>query len=405
MKFKLTTAGLIFTILLLAACSTADISTSPELPTRTPITVATFPPTYTPKPTATDQPTTPPRPTSTQLIPTAVPTLTDPITNIQTYLETISERGNFSGAVWVARGDEVLINEGYGLANREAQIPITTETRFKITTLTQTFTALGIMILQERGQIDVQDPVCIYLSDCPEAWQSISTENLLLHTSGITEYTAIQGYTQTRLSPASPRTLVDSFITQPLLFEPGAKWEHSNSNYILLGYLIEQVGGQTYQDFIRSNILSPSGMNNSGFFIPADDQFAMGYVREGIDWVAQTPTVPSVGYSASGMVSTIEDLSAWDQALFSGQLVSQEMLDEIFSAHYDTAYGGVGYGWFISRANNRTLVRHAGTADGYTASMVHYPEDQVSIIVLSNVQDLAVNALIDRIGRELFRDQ
>jgi CubicO group peptidase (beta-lactamase class C family) len=258
------------------------------------------------------------------------------------------------------------------------------------------------MQLVDQGLIDVQDSVCLYIAECTEAWQSITTQTLLLHTTGITEYTVLTGYVDIQYSSLPAQMLVDQFKFAPLLFDPGSTWQHSNSNYALLGFMIESMSGQPYSDFIQNNILLPLGMVNSGQFANPE-QLATGYAQSGVDWVPTTPVDPSVSYAAFGMYSTVADLYAWDQALYGSSLLSTDSLGEIFTSHRDTAYGGIGYGWFIDRVQTHRVIRHSGTADGFTAGMARFPDDQVTIIVLSNQQDLEVNVMIDRIARELFR--
>ncbi len=171
----------------------------------------------------------------------------------------------FMGSVLLARDNEIIFNKGFGSANLEWDIPNTPTTKFRIGSMTKQFTAASILLLEERGKLKIDDPIKIYLSDTPEAWDKITIFNLLTHSSGIPNFTNFPGYLKEQLFSHTPEEIVDIFRDKPLEFEPGEKVVYSNSGYILLGYLLEKVSGETYQDFIQKNILDTLGMKDSGY--------------------------------------------------------------------------------------------------------------------------------------------
>src|SRR6202012_2723081 len=145
----------------------------------------------------------------------------------------------FMGTVLVARDQSTVLDKAYGFANLEWSIPNTPTTKFRLGSVTKQFTAVSIFLLQERGKLKIDDPVKKYMPDAPAAWDKITVYNLLTHTSGIPSFTGFPDYHSTEATPTTPEQLVARFRDKPLEFQPGEKWNYSNSGYVLLGYLIE----------------------------------------------------------------------------------------------------------------------------------------------------------------------
>ena len=174
---------------------------------------------------------------------------------------------SFSGVIFVAQKGKVLTSQSYGLADRELNVLITPQTKFAIGSMTKSFTAMAIMILQERGQLTVQDPLCNYIADCPAAWKPITLHHLLTHTSGIRNYTDLYPELKDEVNICQahkPEEAIAYFKNLPLDFTPGSQWSYSNSGYFLLGMVIEKVSGESYETFIQKNILQPLGMSELG---------------------------------------------------------------------------------------------------------------------------------------------
>ncbi len=186
----------------------------------------------------------------------------------------------FSGSVLVALDNRVLLSKGYGLADRKLSLPNTAQTQFHIASLTKQFTALAILILQERGKIDVQDHACAFISNCPPAWQGITLHHLLTHTSGIPDYYSSYDWESHRGKPMTPTDLLALFIDKPLDFQPGEKWKYSNSGFVLLGMIIEQVSGMSYADFLKETLFAPLKMDNTGY-LDDHENLAVGYKDDG----------------------------------------------------------------------------------------------------------------------------
>ncbi len=166
-------------------------------------------------------------------------------------------------------------------------------TRFRIGSITKQFTAMAILILQERGKLHVTDHICLYIPACPQDWQPITIAQLLTHSSGIPDYTNFPGFVPTWTQPTTPEELISRFKNMPLEFAPGSRFSYSNSGFILLGYIIERVSGESYATFLQGNIFAPLKMNNTGYDVafPALPQHATGYYR---GYIKPDPYDPSV---------------------------------------------------------------------------------------------------------------
>jgi CubicO group peptidase (beta-lactamase class C family) len=336
---------------------------------------------------------------------TATLTVPDLAAELDAALQRVVMAGYLSGSVLVARDGQIILSQGYGLADRDKKIPNAAQTRYRIGSVTKQFTAMAILMLQEQGKLNVQDPICDYLADCPVAWKGITLHQLLTHTSGIPGFTELTGYETTKATPSPPDQTILRFRDRPLDFPPGEKWSYSNSNYVLLGKIIERASGQSYEDFLRTNIFDPVGMINTGYDHNQSD-LAVGYANQittTADYLDMT-----IPYAAGGLYSTVEDLYRWDQALYTAQLVPQEALDDMFAAHAtipDSGGMGYGYGWMIGKKHNRRFISHGGSIDGYTSVIERYPDDKVTVIVLTNQQNLDPTATSEVLANEVFRER
>lgn len=326
----------------------------------------------------------PPEPTPTfPPLPTPPPSrpVSGPLAEaIDGYLNDLVAAQLFHGAVLVARDGEVILSKGYGMADADAGVPNTSRTRFRLASLTKQFTAMAVLILQARGALVVDDPICDYLDDCPPIWQPITIRHLLNHNSGIVDYTDFADFEPTEMYPATPQELVARFRDFPLAFTPGTMYDYCNSNYVLLGLIIERASGQPYADFVRDAIFTPLGMHESGY------DTNVGRIVDG----AQGYTTftqksgfldASTLYAAGGLYSTVEDLWLWTHALDSERLVPGALLQAMFTPSHQ----GYGFGWKIDRPNGRLRYSHAGDMTGVANFMAYYPEQRVAVIVLSNM--------------------
>ena len=311
------------------------------------------------------------------------------------YMDALAGRGKFSGAVLVARDGKVIFSRAYGMANYELGAPNTTETKFRIGSMTKPFTAAAVMLLQERGKLSVEDSVCKYVSDCPAAWQPITLLHLLSHTSGLAKHDKAADYLKTAALPMTVAQLVEGFKNRPPEFKPGERFDYNNNGYVLLGQVIERASGQPYEAFMREQVFAPLGMNDTGYdrHEPVIKNRAAGYVRDGGALLNAAYVDQSQPFAAGALYSTVGDLLRWDQALYTERLLPRKTLEEMFTP----VRPPYGYGWFVTRQFNRRLLWHGGGTPGFAADLLRFPDDRVTVIILSNLE----NAPVLRAGSDL----
>jgi len=321
--------------------------------------------------------------------------IADPIPRMEQIVRSYADNKQFMGSVLVARDGRVLLDKGYGYADLEWNIPNDPDTIFRLGSVTKQFTAAAILLLEERGKLKTSDPVSAYLPDAPGAWTKITIFNLLTHTSGIPNYTEFPDLPTFKLLATTPAQLVARFEARPLDFQPGEKWAYSNSNYALLGLLIEKVSGQSYQDFLQQNIFTPLKMSHSGYdsnaaIIP---HRASGYTPgpHGPQHAGYTDmTVP---YAAGALYSTTRDLKLWEDALYGGRLLSAASLKKMTTPFLN----GYAFGLAVGQPGGHTVFSHSGGIEGFNTYLAYYPDEKMTVVVLGNLNGDAP----DRIGGQL----
>jgi CubicO group peptidase (beta-lactamase class C family) len=293
----------------------------------------------------------------------------------------------FMGTALVAHGSQVLFSKGYGSANLEWDVPNSPNTKFRLGSVTKQFTAASILLLQERGKLNVSDPVKKYLPDAPAAWDKITIFHVLTHTAGIPNFTGFPDYAKLEAFATTPAELVARFRDKPLDFEPGEKWSYSNSGYVLLSYLIEKITGDTYEKFVRENIFTPLGMKDSGYdsnsaVIP---HRASGYVSGKNGFENAGFVHMSVPQGAGALYSTTEDLLKWEQGLFGGKVLQAASLEKMTTAFKNDYAFGLG----VQTTGGHKLISHGGGIQGFNTELDYYPEDKLTIVVLGNVNGAA----------------
>lgn len=308
----------------------------------------------------------------------------DPVrAQLAQYVNKVVTDGRFQGSVLVARGDDVLLSGGWGMADVENEVENKTSTKFLIGSITKPFTAIAILQLYEKGLLDFTDPISKYSSKLPEgAAGKITLHHLLSHTSGLPDYVGLPGFQKRAEKPITPDEIIDTFKDLPLHFEPGSKFEYSSSGYVLLGRVIEKVAGQKYQAYIKENILDPLGMNSTGVFYDYGTRkdFAVGYEAGSGGLVRSRIIHVSAGYSAGVLGSTVEDLYVLDRALHGASLLRRESVDKMLTPH--TA--GYGYGWSIGAIDGHLMTGHGGGTPGFISMFQRWVEDDLCVIVLCN---------------------
>jgi CubicO group peptidase (beta-lactamase class C family) len=307
-------------------------------------------------------------------------------------IESRVSSGQFMGSVLVARDGRILLSKGYGKPDLDWQIPNSPTTKFRLASVTKQFTAACILLLAERGKLKIDDPVNMYVPDAPATWEPITIFNLLTHTSGLHDFMNDRDNIALSYTPTRPEQLIGRFRDKPLEFPPGSSWRYSNSNYVVLGYLIEKLSGESYARFVQDNIFSPVGMKDSGYdsTTAVIEQRATGYMR-GASGPTKAPYYDnSVVYSAGGLYSTTQDLLKWEEALFGGKVVSPASL-----ARMTTPFrAGYAFGLMVRHApNGDRIIFHGGRTEGFTADLEYIRAEKIVVVALANI-DTPATALI-----------
>jgi CubicO group peptidase (beta-lactamase class C family) len=311
---------------------------------------------------------------------------------VQTYVNNKS----FMGTVLVARGGQVLMSKGYGFANLEWNISNTPDTKFRLGSVTKQFTAASILLLEERGKLKTDDPIKKYIPEAPAAWDKITLFHLLTHTSGIPNFTNFPEYANINPFPTTTTDLVKLFRDKPLDFLPGEKWNYSNSGFVALTYVIEKVSGQSYEMFVRENIFTPLTMKDSGYDSneAVIARRASGYSpgKHGLENAGFVHmTVPQ---GAGALYSTTEDLLKWEQGLFGGKVLKAASLEKMtkpFLQNY-------AFGLSVETTDGHKAIYHNGGIQGFNTALAYYPEDKLTVVVLSNVNGTAPDELAKKLA-------
>jgi CubicO group peptidase (beta-lactamase class C family) len=304
------------------------------------------------------------------------------------------QRGFFSGAVLVSQDGRVLFERAYGMADAERKIPNNLTTRFRIGSITKTLTAIIVMQLEGEHRLALTDSICSYIRECPASWADVQLHHLLSHTSGIYDYTRTKpGEAQTTeqllATPHTQAEIFRRFTGEPLAFDPGDKFEYSNSNYWLLTRVIEKVTGQSYEEVLRQRVFEPAAMHDSGLIHewPSTADAAVGYWMTRQGKIARAPVVDGSWSSGDGGVySTVLDLEKFSDALEGGKLIPRATLQRMRTP-VTAAYG---YGWSIPPVSaytlNRKQVNHGGALPGFLSQFQRFETEKLTLVVLSNNQ-------------------
>jgi CubicO group peptidase (beta-lactamase class C family) len=308
------------------------------------------------------------------------------------------------GVVLIAKKGHIIYQKSFGLSDLESGIPMKPAMIFRIGSITKQFTAIAILQLVEQGKISLQDSIQKYITGYPFKGYTITIENLLTQTSGIKDYMAISKPTDDKKN-YTPGEGVDYFKDEPLEFKPGSQFKYSNSNYYLLGYIIEIVSGKSYADYLQQNIFTKAGLHNTYYIGTTKNRvnLSQGYSR--FDGKLERATFENVTtlYAAGGIMSNASDLWKWHQALYNHELVSQERLARAFTPYRftDGTYSEYGYGWFIKTLDGSKTIEHSGSTDGFQSDEIYLPHEDVFVVTLFNCfeQDMDWTVLSNDIAK------
>jgi CubicO group peptidase (beta-lactamase class C family) len=319
-----------------------------------------------------------------------------PIATIKSYFQRRAANDGFSGIVLIARGRKILLQKSFGEADREHRIPFQPIDPVRIGSLTKPVTAIAVMRTIEAGKLRLDDPICKYLSKCPQGWEAVTIDQLMTHSSGLPDLFEKLPAVPVEQTTAEIDKVLAGPDTKPVE-AAGTLYRYNNFGYILLGYTLEKVYAKTYPEIMEQEVFGPAGMNQATYDYP-DRIIAnrvRGYVRHGMTLV--NTTGDPAAYSAGGLLLSSQDFLNFEWALFHGSLLKPDTRALLFAPPKGQNYGR---GWQVAEIFGRIAYQHNGETDGASASFAYIPADDLWIHVLSNIEDTPTRAyLCDALGQ------
>jgi CubicO group peptidase (beta-lactamase class C family) len=309
--------------------------------------------------------------------------------------------GTPGAIVRVIRNGEPVLTRSYGMANLEEQVAVSPETNFRLASLSKQFTAMSILMLVDRGELRLDDSLTDIFPDFPLYGSRITVTHLLQHTSGLLDYEPF-------VLEDTPVQVVDSGVLDLMkqqdytAFEPGSEYHYSNSGYAVLAMIVEGRSGKLYADFLKENIFEPLGMVNTvahqdGVSTVANRAYGYHVTDDAVEFSDQSAWSAVLG--DGGIYTSVVDLSLWDAALYTDDLISEELKRLAFTPHLEN----YGFGWRIDEYAGRLRMHHSGSTIGFRNFMQRFPEERLTIIVLSNRREPEVDPLAEKLA-DLFLD-
>lgn len=321
-------------------------------------------------------------------------------------VQTIMKQQKIPGlALAIVKNGETIVNKGYGYANAEHGIATTSETVFRLASISKQFFATAILKLQQDGKLNIEDHLDKYFADAPETWKPIQIKHLLSHTSGLKR--EAPAYDNYKIQPEL--MVIKSAYALPLEFKTGEKYQYCNLGYFILAQIITQVSGRHWHDYIREQFFIPAGMNHTYLteFYPIIPNRASGY-RHKNDTLMNAEVMLSIRPSG-GFLSTTTDMIKWDKVVTDQKmLLTKENWQKLWQPFVPTstkagAASFYGFGWMIDDFNGHPSIAHSGSNIGFKTYYARYPKDGLSIIVLTNENDADPSVLVKRLATYYFK--
>jgi CubicO group peptidase (beta-lactamase class C family) len=314
--------------------------------------------------------------------------------------------GGPGGAVLVVKNGQVVFKRGYGVIDLRSRRKIDGHTNFRLASCTKQFTAMAVMLLARDGKLRYQDRLTDIFPDFPEYGKSITIRNLLNHTSGLLDYEDLMAKPAAGTPPENIPQIKDAGVLQLLKeqkttkFPPGTRWDYSNSGYAVLAMVVEKVSGQPFGDFLHDRIFAPLDMKQTVAYEKGKNTVAhraYGHTHDGPAWREMDQSPASAVLGDGGIYSSLDDLARWDRALTHNTLLSEaEMEPAIIPVKVpdgsvqepDGTPAAYGFGWFLNPYKNRSRMWHYGETVGFRTTIQRLVDDKLTIIVLSNRDDV-----------------
>lgn len=300
-------------------------------------------------------------------------------------------------AALVAKDGKVIYKKAFGYADIENKVPVSTDTKFRIGSITKQFIAAAILKLQEGGHLQVTDKLSKYFPDFPRG-EEVTLHHLLTHTSGIQSYTGKSDFLSRVVKPVTNDELLDYFKHDRYNFNPGEGYLYNNSGYFLLGYIIEKVSGKTYGQYLKDAFFDPLQMRSTGVHASTLSltNEAFGYTKEGNKFIRALNWDMSWAGGAGGLYSTVEDLYLWNEAVFNGKVLSKKSWEVALTPvilNNGKIPGGIkyGYGWGLDDYRGQDVVEHGGSVHGFLSQLARFPEENLTVAILTNITPAIVD--------------
>jgi len=295
---------------------------------------------------------------------------------------------NAPGATFlISKGGNLIYRKAFGLANLELDVPMQPYNVFEIGSMTKQFTSIAILMLMEEGKLNLDDEITKFIPDYPTNGHKITVHHLLTHTSGIKSFTSMRALNTISKKDLTPLELIDFFKNEPMDFAPGDKFKYNNSGYVILGYIIEKITGQSYADFIEEHIFKKLNMTSSQYASQRKviKNRASGYHdRDG--YINQRNISFTLPYSSGSLMSTVDDMFKWQEGLKNNILIDKETTKKAFVNYTlnNGAHINYGYGWHIKATNEIAIREHGGSIFGFKSMGVYIPSKDIYVIGLNN---------------------
>lgn len=308
---------------------------------------------------------------------------------IDSYVNRMVKKDSPGVAVIVTKGDSTVYHKALGMADLEMGIPMQKDHKFRIASVTKQFTSAAIMKLYDEGLLTTESEITDFIPNYPTHDQEIIIEQLLNHTSGIPSYTLSPKWTPDfQKIDFEINEFIMEFVPRNIEFVPGTRYKYNDMGYFLLGYVIEMLGRESYENFLQQEFFGIAGMrntrmDNNATIIPGR---VKGYTMKNGEYVNADYISMSQVYSAGGLLSTVEDLAKWNRAFATGKLISNEAVEMSWTPTklLTGKYHNYGYGWDIQNLFDREVLGHGGGINGFASQVLYFPEEELYIAVLTN---------------------
>ncbi len=323
--------------------------------------------------------------------------------HIDKLLDPYVRSNNFSGTVYASKEGKVVYEKSFGKAIIEWDVANANDTKYQLASVSKPLTSTAILLLEQQGKLSTSDPVSKYLPEFRDG-NKVTIHHLLSHTSGVPNINDFPEYNLLSLTSISLDSIVKVFQKKPLLFEPGSKYSYSNSNYNVLAYIIEKVSGMKYGDFLKKNIFDILEMKNTrhhGNALDVIPNVATGYAADGRKDLQRAPYLDWTIKTGNGsLYSTVDDLAKFDRSFFTEKILTKANKEKMFTPNLSD----VGYGWYLKPHLNRKRSYITGRSPGFSTYFGRYPDEQVCVIVLSNLYISSTREIGERVASIIFRE-